>query len=144
MRLQHFFLSNTYPVNSSVVHVYKVHVFDEAFFPLSKDCYDVITDQRLFFFPWDLLLGKKFLHDNHVVFQAKLCLKKCSQTDKDCSRKIASKTYLYPHLFVTMGLKINLCNSVFAPFVCPAKGSKLSFFMVLTKVRNELKRPKAI
>ena len=49
LRLQHFFLSNTYPVNSSVVQVYKVHVFDEAFFPLSNDCYDVITDQRLFF-----------------------------------------------------------------------------------------------
>ena len=66
------------------------------FFPRSNRCYDN-WKIAFFLFPWQSFLGKQIPSLYNPAYLSKLSLKKCSQTDKEFSRKVVIKVYHLPH-----------------------------------------------
>ena len=81
LRLRHFFSPSAYPINS-ILPVYKIHDFDEAFLLLAA----VAMMNEIFFslFPWQPFLGKQILSSQSCSLPVQtISEKKWSQTFKD-------------------------------------------------------------
>ena len=88
LRLRHFFSPSAYPINS-ILPVYKIHDFDEAFLLLAA----VAMMNEFFFslFPWQPFLGKQILSS-----QSKLSLKKNGVKHLKTTKNVP-KVYVLPH-----------------------------------------------
>lgn len=76
-----FFSQINYRLNSILsvsVRINKIHVFDEACFPLCSFCYIPLSH-----FHGNHCYGRKLLRHNYATYQSKLSMKKGTQADKD-------------------------------------------------------------
>ena len=98
LRLLHFISPTTYPMNSIfsvVLCIYKIHVFDEAFFLLA--IVTIITKKMSFsYFHGNLRQGKIF-SSSYARYNLDYPWKKLNQRDKVYWRKIVAKLYLLVH-----------------------------------------------